>query len=191
MFRLSNVSVESPQATGCLDSFCPASYPLGGLVHADLDAPLFVNRAQLPCFPNRTSLLRHAHAAQAFFARAPRVARALQTARPPQRAAPRRARSRAHARAQLADGKEGLGLLKLHNKMASSIEVAGGAGAIYFSFHDAPHYSLSNPIAGDVIDAVKADRGFAPPVRDQTSQCAGCWAFSSAAAFSALAPTMA
>ena len=50
--------------------------------------------------------------------------------------------------------------------MASSIEVAGGAGAIYFSFHDAPHYSLSNPIAGDVIDAVKADRGFAPPVSE-------------------------
>jgi len=63
----------------------------------------------------------------------------------------------------LSDGKGGLNLFTSHKKAASHIKVGAGDASLYFSFHDAPHYTLKMAVDKEVIDVLRADTEFAPP----------------------------
>ncbi|MAA50181.1 MAG: hypothetical protein CMP83_08400 [Gammaproteobacteria bacterium] len=67
----------------------------------------------------------------------------------------------------------GLGLFTSDKKAASRIKVGAGEASLYFSFHDAPHYTLKMAVDKDVVDALRADTEFAPPESALTKTAKG------------------
>lgn len=73
----------------------------------------------------------------------------------------------------LSDGKGGLNLFASHKKAASHIKVGAGEASLYFSFHDAPHYTLKMAVDKEVIEVLRADAEFAPPESALTKTAQG------------------